>query len=156
MLKRKPATLSLVLILTFSALSTSVKADNADVWKRWLILLRQSCPRNHVDWTCDSCWTQLTGAFEDTLGTSDRRRFHAFSTFAIAKKSRSASHARWGRLCMRICAQNFCDASLNSAAAPSNAKNRASALSSQTTRRELIISGRSFEHSDTLLRATRF
>jgi hypothetical protein len=81
MFQRKPAILILVLSLVFSATPTLLKADDADAWKQWQVLLQRSCPNNHVDWTCDMCWTQLTGAFEDTLSASDQRKISRFRDF---------------------------------------------------------------------------
>jgi hypothetical protein len=37
-------------------------------------MLRRRCPSHHVEWLCDGCWTQLTGAFEDTLPKPVRAR----------------------------------------------------------------------------------
>lgn len=70
----KQATVMLSLALALTAIPTSSKTIEAGSWRQWLDLLQQSCPENHVEWTCDSCWTQLTGAFEDNLGRSDRRK----------------------------------------------------------------------------------
>jgi hypothetical protein len=81
MFQRKPAILTLVLTLVFSAIPTLPNADDTDAWKQWQVLLQRSCPNNHVDWTCDMCWTQLTGAFEDTLGASDQRKISRVRDF---------------------------------------------------------------------------
>jgi len=81
MFQRKPAILTLVLTLAFSATTTFLKADDAGAWKQWQALPQQSCPGNHVEWTCDSCWTELTGAFEDTLGASDQRKISRVRDF---------------------------------------------------------------------------
>jgi len=39
--------------------------------------LQQVCPSHHVDWSCESCWTQITGAFEDTLKLTERREIQS-------------------------------------------------------------------------------
>ena len=70
-----------VLALAFSTILTSLKANADDVWQQLQVLLQQSCPENHVDWTCDMCWTQLTDAFEDTLGASSQRKISRIRDF---------------------------------------------------------------------------
>lgn len=77
----KRATAMLSLTLALGTIPTSLKAGEADSWRQWLVLLQRSCPENHVDWTCDMCWTQLTGAFEDTLGKSDQRKISRVRDF---------------------------------------------------------------------------
>jgi hypothetical protein len=88
MFQRKPAILTLVLTLGFSATPATLKADAPDAWKQWQVLLQRSCPNNHVDWTCDMCWTQLTGAFEDTLGASDQRKISRVRDFRGCERER--------------------------------------------------------------------
>lgn len=79
--ERKRAILTLVLTLAFGAAPASLKANGAGAWKQWQALLQQSCPENHVDWAGDMSWTELTGAFEDTLGATDQRTISRFSDF---------------------------------------------------------------------------
>lgn len=74
MQKIKRARWTAIFSLVLSIVPASLRADATDTWREWQVLLQKSCPKNHVDWACDSCWTQLTGAFEDTLGTSDRQK----------------------------------------------------------------------------------
>lgn len=77
----KPAILRLVLTLAFSAIPTFLNAEDADAWNQWQVLLQRSGPKNHVDWTCDMCWTELIGAFEDTLRASDQRKISRVRDF---------------------------------------------------------------------------
>src|ERR1700744_1193793 len=72
MTKTKRVRLAAFFFLVFGMAPASLAADEAGTWREWQTLLQKSFPHNHVDWACDSCWTQLTGAFEDTLGTQDR------------------------------------------------------------------------------------
>src|ERR1700680_2090540 len=81
-----PVVLASIMTLTLSGAAASSKADDADVWKRWQALLQQSCPNNHVDWACDVGWTQLTGAFEDTLGASGQRKLSRVRDFGGCEK----------------------------------------------------------------------
>jgi len=60
--------------VAFLALVLPLPAASADgAWDHWRSLLQQVCPSHHVNWACDSCWTQITGAFEDTLKPAERR-----------------------------------------------------------------------------------
>jgi hypothetical protein len=88
MFQWKRAILILNLILASSAIPTLLKAGDADAWRRWLVLLQQSCPEKHVDWKCDSCWSELTGAFEDTLGTSDQRKISRVRDFRVCEQEK--------------------------------------------------------------------
>ncbi len=70
----KRGRLAAILVLVLGIVPASSRAGEADTWKDWQALLQKSCPTRHVDWTCDGCWTQLTGAFEDTLAAADQRK----------------------------------------------------------------------------------
>ena len=74
MAKIKRVRLATILSLALSAAPTPIRADEANAWEQWHALLQKACPENHVDWACDTCWTQLTGAFEDTLSEAGRNK----------------------------------------------------------------------------------
>lgn len=58
---------ALLMALTLGVLTPAYANDNSRAWDRWTAELKRQCPSHHVDWTCDGCWTQLTGAYEDRL-----------------------------------------------------------------------------------------
>jgi len=33
----------------------------------WEAAVKQSCPRHHLEWTCDGCWDEFLDDFERTL-----------------------------------------------------------------------------------------
>jgi hypothetical protein len=78
-----------ILVVAFGATTALSEANDAGAWTRWQVALQQACPGRHVDWACDTCWTQLTGAFEDTLGAYDRQKISRIVDFRDCEQEKA-------------------------------------------------------------------
>jgi hypothetical protein len=80
-------------IAVFIGATSGVAADDSG-WEAWTKELNHTCPTRHVDWGCDGCWTQLTGAFEERLAPRTRTRITH-----IADSRRRCANERAGVSC---------------------------------------------------------